>query len=282
MKIGFIGAGRVGFSLGKYFSVNGIDIVGYYSKNKENAYLASGFTSSECYINLNDIVDDCDTLFLTVNDDSISEIAKEFYKMNIKNKIIIHTSGAKSSLCLGRLRDDNYCYSLHPIYAFSDRYESYKGLNKAAFTIEGHPKYMDILCNMIKGLGNNIVRINSDQKVRYHASCVMMSNLVNSLIELSLKELSEIGINDRNLFTPLILNNIINVIDKGPIEALTGPIKRNDINTIKNHLNELSDEALDIYSKLSLFLAKCLNKEGNANNEMINLLEGVKTYEKDN
>lgn len=282
MKIGFIGAGRVGFSLGKYFSVNGIDIVGYYSKNKENAYLASSFTSSECYINLNDIIDDCDTLFLTVNDDSISEIAKEIYKLNIKNKIIIHTSGAKSSLSLEGLVDDNYCYSLHPIYAFSDKYESYKGLNKASFTIEGHPKYMDVLCNMIKGLGNNIVRINSDQKVRYHASCVMMSNLVNSLIELSFKELRKIGIKDFSLFMPLILNNISNIVNEGPIESLTGPIKRNDIDTIKNHLNELSDEAKDIYSKLSLFLAKCLDERGNANEEMINLLEGEKAYEKDN
>lgn len=30
MNIGFIGAGRVGFSLGKYFSENGINISGYY------------------------------------------------------------------------------------------------------------------------------------------------------------------------------------------------------------------------------------------------------------
>ena len=30
MRIGFIGAGKVGFTLGKYFAVNGLDVAGYY------------------------------------------------------------------------------------------------------------------------------------------------------------------------------------------------------------------------------------------------------------
>ena len=28
MRIGFIGAGKVGFTLGKYFAVNGLDVAG--------------------------------------------------------------------------------------------------------------------------------------------------------------------------------------------------------------------------------------------------------------
>lgn len=36
MKFGFIGAGKVGFSLGKYFADHDLDVVGYYSEAKQD------------------------------------------------------------------------------------------------------------------------------------------------------------------------------------------------------------------------------------------------------
>ncbi|MGN1313669.1 MAG: hypothetical protein ACI4VG_01490 [Lachnospiraceae bacterium] len=33
MRIGFIGAGKVGFSLGRYFGENDVCVSGYYSRN---------------------------------------------------------------------------------------------------------------------------------------------------------------------------------------------------------------------------------------------------------
>ncbi|MGM9971609.1 MAG: Rossmann-like and DUF2520 domain-containing protein [Anaeroplasmataceae bacterium] len=277
MKIGFIGAGKVGFSLGKYFLLNGIIVKGYYSRNKEDAYLASKFTSLECYDNLNDLIKVCDTLFLTTNDDELGNIINELLKLNIKDKIIIHTSGAASSLDLGHLNEDNYCYSLHPIYAFCDKYESYKGLKNASFTLEGNSLYLSEIKDMITGMGNNCAIIDTKNKPIYHASCVMMSNLVNSLIDVSYSELNRIGITDMSLFQTLIINNITNVINKGPIDALTGPVKRNDVNTIKKHIQVLSDEAKECYLPLTKHLSKVVNSS-----EINNLIEGVNKNEKNN
>ena len=45
IKIGFIGAGKVGFALGKYLSENNINLVGYYSKNINSAIEAAKFTN---------------------------------------------------------------------------------------------------------------------------------------------------------------------------------------------------------------------------------------------
>ena len=41
MKVGFIGAGKVGFSLGKYLKENGVEITGYFSKSPESAKSAA-------------------------------------------------------------------------------------------------------------------------------------------------------------------------------------------------------------------------------------------------
>lgn len=52
MKFGFIGAGKVGFSLGKYLADNEMEVVGYYSEFKEDALEASKFTKSIQFIKI--------------------------------------------------------------------------------------------------------------------------------------------------------------------------------------------------------------------------------------
>ena len=52
MNIGFIGAGRVGCSLGRYFIQNGFLISGYYSRSYESACLAAELTGTKPYENL--------------------------------------------------------------------------------------------------------------------------------------------------------------------------------------------------------------------------------------
>ena len=47
MNIGFVGAGKVGFSLGKYFCNNDIKVSGYYSQNLESSKEAAKFTKSK-------------------------------------------------------------------------------------------------------------------------------------------------------------------------------------------------------------------------------------------
>lgn len=49
MKVGFIGAGKVGFSLGRFLSEHEIQVTGYYSRHRESAKQAAEFTDSKCY-----------------------------------------------------------------------------------------------------------------------------------------------------------------------------------------------------------------------------------------
>ena len=44
MTIGFIGAGKVGCTLGKYFSTHGAAVTGYYDRNTQAAKEAAQFT----------------------------------------------------------------------------------------------------------------------------------------------------------------------------------------------------------------------------------------------
>ena len=136
MKIGFIGAGKVGFSLGKYLqnnsNQNNVEIVGYFSKSLKSAKSAADFTNTKLYTNLEYILKDSDTLFLTVPDGSISQIWDYMRNLDIRNKNICHCSGSISSTAFFDAQNKGaYAYSIHPLCAINDRYEAYKNLANA-------------------------------------------------------------------------------------------------------------------------------------------------------
>ena len=90
MRAGFIGAGKVGFTLGKYLAMHGIEISGYYSRTPASAKEAAEFTQSRYYTSIEEITKDSDTLFLTVPDGTIGEIWDDMRNLPIKNKNICH------------------------------------------------------------------------------------------------------------------------------------------------------------------------------------------------
>ena len=77
MKVGFIGAGKVGFSLGKYFKEKNVDVTGYYSKSPESAKSAADFTNTKAYDAISDLLRESDTLFITVPDQNIGEVCQD-------------------------------------------------------------------------------------------------------------------------------------------------------------------------------------------------------------
>ena len=84
MKTGFVGAGKVGFTLGKFFREQGKQVAGYYSRNTESAEEAAQFTETAAYAALAELVQDSDVLFLTVPDSSITSVYEEIRRYPIR------------------------------------------------------------------------------------------------------------------------------------------------------------------------------------------------------
>lgn len=276
MVIGFIGCGKVGFSLGKYFSLKGITLSGYYSKLYNDAKEASEFTNSKAYENIYDLASDSSIIFITTPDDSIHEVLQRLSNFDLTNKIICHTSGSlTSSIFLDINNSDAFAYSLHPIFPFSDKYSSYKNLQNAHFSIEGPENHMKELKDFIQSLGNNFFVVNKADKALYHLASVTVSNLVLSLINTGCSYLSQCGISEDDALQallPLIQNNIDNIKTKGFISALTGPIERNDLNTVKQHIEAIQPEDVKMYKNLSLKLL-ALSQEKHSDKDYSKLKE---------
>ncbi|NLH01227.1 MAG: DUF2520 domain-containing protein [Clostridiales bacterium] len=259
MKIGFVGAGKVGFSLGKYFGLHGADIGGYFSRNPVSARKAADFTSSRQYDSLGEILSDNDVLFLTVPDGEILPVWNSIKMLPcVKNKIICHCSGALSSDIFSDAEELSvYGFSLHPIFAFYSKTESYKRLSEAVFTVEGNPQKIDVLVSLVSKTGNIVRIIDGKDKAKYHASAVMASNFVTALIHASAEILCECGFSRQEAIgalLPLISGNLSNIRDAGTVQALTGPVERNDVRTVSRHLDCLGGKRKAVYRELSSVL----------------------------
>ena len=270
IKFGFIGAGKVGFSLGKYFVENGIQVSGYYSRNQNSSKEAASFTGTKQFLTLNKLINESDGIVISTPDSEVLGVWNEIKELSIQKKLICHCSGLLSSEIFSDIsKFGAYPYSIHPMFAISDKYNSYKKLSQAFFTIEGHEKYVDNLAFIFSTLGNKVKIIDKKNKSLYHLASVISSNMVLGLINNGVNYLKECGFEESlavEALYPLILNNLTNIKNNGLVNSLTGPLERGDLTTIKAHVESISGLEKDLYGLLCmnlLPLAKEKNKHRN-------------------
>ena len=83
MNIGLIGAGKVGCTLGKFFVQRNYSVAGYYSRSNQSAAEAARFTQTKVFDTIEEIVNVCDVLFLTVPDGSLTQVFQQIENMTI-------------------------------------------------------------------------------------------------------------------------------------------------------------------------------------------------------
>lgn len=276
IRFGFIGAGKVGFSLGKYLKENNINISGYYSKTQYSSKEAANFTDTRQYKDLKSLINDSDAIFITTPDEQIEGVWNEIKKLPIREKLICHCSGSISSKIFSNINNHGaYGYSIHPLFAISDKYNSYKDLSQAFITIEGNENYINYFKDLFITLGNNVAIIDEKNKSLYHAAAVTVSNLVLGLINNGVNYLKQCGFTEemavKALF-PLIEFNLKNIKEKGIIDSLTGPVERADLSTIIGHCEVLSGDNKILYKLLSKNILE-IAKEKNINRDYKNLDE---------
>ena len=282
MNIGFIGAGKVGCSLGKYFKGHGVNVLGYHDRQMQAAEEAASFTGTEAFAEAEALVCACDALFLTVPDGLIRTVAGEICQYPIEGKYICHCSGSISSeeALAGAGDAGAFAYSVHPLFAVSDRFGTYRELADAFFTLEGDPEHLDDMGKLLSEAGLRYQIIDPKSKSLYHLAAVVSSNQVLALIDAGVQDLVGCGFSEedaRAALTPLIMGNVRHGLEAGCVSALTGPVERGDTGTLKRHLSVIPEEdgrrLYRLLSKRLLLLAKQKNP-GRDYSEMEDFLAG--------
>ncbi|MDR0549173.1 MAG: DUF2520 domain-containing protein [Deltaproteobacteria bacterium] len=258
MKFGFIGAGKVGFCLGRHLVDKGQTVVGYASKSPEPAKEAAIRTGSAYFPEPRALVKAADFIFLTVPDGSIAPVASSLATGPVNGKIFAHCSGSLASTVLEPLKTAGALgLSVHPLMAIPDKYRSHELLAGAFLAIEGDEPALSQALSLMASLGHETKPLTAAQKTLYHCAASVVSNFAVALAFLGAELLTSCGLEEAK--TPLFqlaLNNARSIVDYGPVAALTGPVERGDVATVAGHLAALNPADRELYRLLAQKLLK--------------------------
>jgi predicted short-subunit dehydrogenase-like oxidoreductase (DUF2520 family) len=244
LKIAFIGAGKVGTNLARYFAESGLDISGFFVRKNHSTDDLRGLMAAS------------DIVFITVNDDSVEPVVKRISELGLplEGKSFGHTCGSLSVAVLKPLKDlGASVFACHPLQTFSSRAVEEALLKEMHFFVE-NPQ--DPHLKMIfDSLPNPLHEIKSEDKVKYHLGASIMANLTMGLMDFAFDLIEEIGVDKESgfeAFKPLLRGTCTHLLEEGPGKALTGPLKRGDQDTIEKHLAVLKSEDRELYRLLAL------------------------------
>ncbi len=273
MEIGIIGAGRVGGALAIALSEKNFPVC-LANRHKESAdFIAS--VSKARSISIEDAAR-CKVVLLTVTDSAIKSVAKQIADFVSKEQVVIHTSGALSSKEISFL--NARVGSLHPLKSFANPEDAAKSLKGTIFTFEGSKKAEEAAKKIVSIVNGRFIKINPNDKVLYHLAAVLTANYTVTLFSLSQEILTSIGFSDEDAKESLLtlVKGVVRNIEKNGVDnALTGPILRGDVETIRMHLNAIKDKTLkDIYIFLAFATLKIAERRG-LNKEKIKAIRKV-------
>jgi predicted short-subunit dehydrogenase-like oxidoreductase (DUF2520 family) len=274
LKMGFIGAGKVGKAFGSYIKENDGVLTGYFSRSQKSAQDAANLTDSRYYSDIVQLVKASACIFITTPDSVISEVAhqisaeaegNEAVAKILKGKIFVHMSGAHSSAQLKSLKEygSEIC-SLHPIQSIADVRTAVEQLKTTVFSLEGTPLAVKAMSSQLESMHNTYFVIEEEQKTLYHMAACTVSNYLVTLVDYGLAMYEAIGI-DRGIaykaLYPLIRGTVENLKHMDTKEALTGPISRGDIATVKAHLEAVDDQDIEKFYRFLGYATVQMAKE---------------------
>lgn len=268
MKIGIIGAGKVGIALGYTFKRKGFRVTAVASRRQASLDTAKAYMGDDCLYTLDDpkAVEHADVIAVTTQDREIGKVAGAVSGsgVDVAGKVFFHTSGAHTLEELRPLdKRGGLLGSLHPLQTFPDIDAGIAVLPETFVFVEGTEAALPVLRELASGVGREAVEIASKDKLLYHLSAVFVCNLLSALFYSGQGIMERIGI-DIEPFYPIIRATLKNIEAKGPLLSLTGPVVRGDAGTVEAHLAAIRGMGLHekVYKSLSLVALRMAEERG--------------------
>lgn len=198
-------------------------------------------------------------VFVCVPDDAVEKVARALAQSgeDWAGRTVFHTSGLLPSAALEPLRRRGASVaSLHPVRSFPERTGGPRLFRGIVWAVEGDAESVRLGAKIARTLGGRAFRLRGEDKPLYHAACCVASNFLVALEAAAAGMLGEAGVGRataaRALF-PLVQGTLQNVKELGWAKALTGPVARGDVRTVRRHLEALAGRPLDgeIYRALA-------------------------------
>jgi len=263
--VAIIGAGRVGGSIGYLLNKAGYVVEAVITRSMDSAWRAAAFIGAgEPKTDLA-AAGSSEIIFITTPDRVIQPVCEKLAATGalMPGSLVIHMSGAHSLGLLDAARSAGaYRAVLHPLQSLASREQGIQTLPGSYFRVEADPEVLERARLVVAAMVGIELALpdwkpDADSMALYHAGAVAVSNYFVALVDYGLKFYQALGANKQEALKavlPLIRGTLHNVETLGIPDALTGPIVRGDIETVRDHLNAIrkrAPELLDLYRELA-------------------------------
>jgi predicted short-subunit dehydrogenase-like oxidoreductase (DUF2520 family) len=223
-------------ALGRLLRERGEPVVAVAGRDAEHTARAAGFIGVPA-VPLDRLR--ADRILIAVSDDAIPVVAEAL----AGPRIVLHTCGARGAEVLEPLAQAGVaCGVLHPLQTVASPQAGVAALPGCAFAVSGDPAAVAWGERIAVLLGGDALHIAADRMPLYHAAGVMASNYVTGLLDAAAILMKAAGLDEHTALKalgPLIRAGVENTLVLGPEKALTGPIERGDVETVRRHLRSL-------------------------------------------
>jgi len=230
-----VGGGRLARHFSHYFQLLKIPHTRWV-RDRQSSFNTFDLPAAEQ--RLRKTIADADRVLLLVSDSAIGALLKQYPFLHEKQ--LIHCSGALSIPGVA---------GAHPLMTFAENLYDLETYQSVPFMLEAGHGFSTLFPN----LPNPSFAINVKDKARYHAMCVMAGNFSQLLwkgVSERFEQQLELPAGTLHPYLTQVTGNFINT----PETALTGPLARNDQQTIARNLQALDGDPLqDLYAAFLRF-----------------------------
>ncbi len=264
--VAIIGAGRVGSAVGYLLKRAGYTITSVASRTAESAEKAAEFIGEgEPTTDVVKAASRADLIFITTPDGVIKNVCEKIASgVGFKaGAVVVHMFGGQSLDLLNAVKTSgSYRAVIHPLQSVPSPAQGIKNLPGSYFRIEADPEALEAAKDMVKALGGIELVMpkwspDKDSAALYHAGAIAVSNYFVALVDYGLKFYLALGADKEETLKallPLIKGTLQNMETLGTTEALTGPIARGDVDTIRGHIEAMrkrTPELLGLYKEMA-------------------------------
>ncbi|OIP84652.1 MAG: hypothetical protein AUK44_01935 [Porphyromonadaceae bacterium CG2_30_38_12] len=238
-----LGAGNVATHLSLAFQKIGYSIVQVYSKTQASASQLANLLHTAYTTDIKLVFPTADIYLYALADDALCEL---ILRVDFRQGLHIHTAGSIPLSVFGN-KFERFGV-LYPLQTFSKVKPI--DISNVPFFVEGNSQdsEQEILA-VASQLSATCVCVNSEERLKLHIAAVFACNFTNYLYGVAQNLLANTSISFEVL-KPLILETAHKVEHALPIDAQTGPARRNDMKTIQKHTEALKNPTYKMLYKM--------------------------------
>ncbi len=248
LRVGIIGAGRVGAVLGAALSAAGHDVVAASGLSAASHQRAARLLPGVPLLPADQVVAASDLVVLAVPDDTLPGLVAGLAGTRTwrAGQLAFHTSGAHGLAVLAPAeRAGVLPLALHPAMTFTGAAEDADRLPGSPFGVTSDPAYRPVAETLVLEMGGEPFFVAEADRTLYHAALVTGANHLVTLVAEAADLLRTAGVEEpARILAPLLTAALDNGLRRGD-RGLTGPVSRGDVGTVGRHLETLADRAPD-------------------------------------